>query len=751
MAADRQRKTFLSYSRVNKDFAIKLAKELKSEGFDIWLDQLDIPAGSRWDREVEKALRESEIFMIILTKSSVDSENVLDEIGYAIDNSKRFLPVLLESCEVPLRLRRFQYVDFTNKSFDDGVESAKDLLRSLIAQSTIPQASFTSPQVQVDSEHKAKEEAERLAALKTEEERLAKEKADLERRVKEEAERLYAQKAEEERQAKAKADAERKAKTEARRKAKEEADRLAAQKAEDDHNTKEEAERLAAQKAEEERLARQKAEEELAAKAKEEANRLAAQKAEEDHLAKQKAEEEQAAKAKTEKERKDKEEAARLAAEKDHKAKEEQAAKARADRDAKTKAEQKAVPFATKATPVAASSAQKKPASKGLMYGFAAILVFAVAGIGLSALLNGKNNNITTPTQTTQATVAIEATKEQATQITAPIPTATQTIIPTPIGGGTGKIAFISSGEISIMNADGSGITRLVDGYDPVWSPAVWSPDGKHIAFVRNSDDGIYIMNADGTGVTRLVDGSNPLWSPDGKQLIYADQNIFTINTDGSNVNQLTQIRGYSWAKSPAWSPDGKRIVFVKNEDNGPQGGGSTNIYTMNADGSNLLRVGAAWNIYFQTPVWSPNGKYITFTSDRDGYESIYIMSAVGFGETNLTNNYAADKMPTWSPDGKKIVFVSNRDQPSHPSNCVTNTPCIGEIYIMNADGSSQTRLTNNTSNDYEPVWSPDGKYIAFVSDRDGNDEIYLMKADGSEQTRLTNNSVDDWYPVWQP
>ena len=69
----------------------------------------------------------------------------------------------------------------------------------------------------------------------------------------------------------------------------------------------------------------------------------------------------------------------------------------------------------------------------------------------------------------------------------------------------------------------------------------------------------------------------------------------------------------------------------------------------------------------------------------------------------------------------------------------------------MNADGSSQTRLTNNTSNDYEPVWSPDGKYIAFVSDRDGNDEIYLMKADGSEQTRLTNNSVDDWYPVWQP
>ena len=337
MAADKQRKTFLSYSRINKDFAIKLAKELKSEGFDIWLDQLDIPAGSRWDREVEKALRESEIFMIILTPASVDSENVLDEIGYAIDNTKRFLPVLLEKCDVPLRLRRFQYVDFTNKSFDDGVESAKDLLRNLIAQPTIPQGVFTGAQVQAETERKAKEEADRLAALQAEEERLAKEKTDLERRVKEEAERLYAQKAEEERQAKAKADAERKAKTEARRKAKEEADRLAAQKAEEerlaiqkaeeefaqnakvererkekeDRETKAEAERLAVQKAEEERSVRQMAEEELAAKAraekehkaKEEAERLAAQKIEEDRLAKQKTEEELAAKAKTEADR----------------------------------------------------------------------------------------------------------------------------------------------------------------------------------------------------------------------------------------------------------------------------------------------------------------------------------------------------------------------------------------------------------------------------------------------------------------
>jgi hypothetical protein len=135
---EKQRKTFLSYSRANKDFAVRLARELKSEGFSVWLDQLDIPAGARWDREVEKALKECEIFMIILTPASINSENVLDEIGYAIDTGKRFLPVLLEKSDVPLRLRRFQYVDFTNKSFNEGVESAKALLRNLIAQTSVP-------------------------------------------------------------------------------------------------------------------------------------------------------------------------------------------------------------------------------------------------------------------------------------------------------------------------------------------------------------------------------------------------------------------------------------------------------------------------------------------------------------------------------------------------------------------------------------------------------------------------------------
>ena len=138
MAKETQRKTFLSYSRINEDFALKLAKELKSEGFDIWFDQMDIPPGARWDTEIEKALNEADIFMVIITPASAKSDNVLDEIGYAIDTGKRILPVLLEAATLPLRLRRFQYVDFTSKSFNEGIKSAKELLGALIDQPTIP-------------------------------------------------------------------------------------------------------------------------------------------------------------------------------------------------------------------------------------------------------------------------------------------------------------------------------------------------------------------------------------------------------------------------------------------------------------------------------------------------------------------------------------------------------------------------------------------------------------------------------------
>ncbi len=132
VAARSQPLTFISYSRADSNFALELAKELRATGFNIWLDQLDIPTGCRWDDEVEKALTQCDIFLVILTPHSIGSNNVKDEIGYAIDSNRRILPILLENAAVPFRLRRFQYVNFTGKNYDEGIEASKQLLQTQV-------------------------------------------------------------------------------------------------------------------------------------------------------------------------------------------------------------------------------------------------------------------------------------------------------------------------------------------------------------------------------------------------------------------------------------------------------------------------------------------------------------------------------------------------------------------------------------------------------------------------------------------
>ena len=132
-----------------------------------------------------------------------------------------------------------------------------------------------------------------------------------------------------------------------------------------------------------------------------------------------------------------------------------------------------------------------------------------------------------------------------------------------------------------------------------------------------------------------------------------------------------------------------------------------------------------------------PAAGRIAFTSTRDGNGEIYIMNADGSNVTRLTNNPANDDRPIWSPGGKPIAFVSDRD-----GNL--------EIYVMSADGSNQTRLTNHPARDVYPVWSPDGTRIMFVSNRDGAFEIYVMNTDGSNVVRITrtgNNILPDGQP----
>ncbi len=104
---------FISYSRVDTEFVTRLINDLTRQGLNVWMDQRNIGAGQRWDRVIQDALEACDLFMIVLSPHSVESENVLDELSFAINSNKRIIPILLQNCEIPYRIARIQFVDFT--------------------------------------------------------------------------------------------------------------------------------------------------------------------------------------------------------------------------------------------------------------------------------------------------------------------------------------------------------------------------------------------------------------------------------------------------------------------------------------------------------------------------------------------------------------------------------------------------------------------------------------------------------------
>jgi TolB protein len=267
------------------------------------------------------------------------------------------------------------------------------------------------------------------------------------------------------------------------------------------------------------------------------------------------------------------------------------------------------------------------------------------------------------------------------------------------------------------------------------------------VASDRDGDFDLYLVQDTGAGLKRLtrntvLDGS-PAFSADGRRIAFSstragNEEIHVMGANGRNVRRLTHHPGFDTA--PAWSPDGRRIAFAST-----RAGGQPELYVMDADGTNVRRLTrTARHVTDTAPAWSPDGRWIVFSSDRVSAfnAELYRVRPNGTGLRRLTHTIGSDtvlgddSMADFSPDGGRIAFTSNRDQ-------------NGEVYVMDADGGNERRLTATAGVDeFGPRWSPDGRWIVAAElTHTSPDQLVLVDAETGERRPLVRGSSADWRP----
>lgn len=307
-----------------------------------------------------------------------------------------------------------------------------------------------------------------------------------------------------------------------------------------------------------------------------------------------------------------------------------------------------------------------------------------------------------------------------------------------------------AAGEGYTLTAAAAGVPAKVSRpFDVVPSAPPWG----RIAFSGGVDEqtfGIYVMNADGSGVTRLSatppgdQAGDAAWSPDGSRIAfsYADLGIMpdstfvhVMNADGSGVVRVTGGDRYTTsAEGPDWSPDGTRLVFVSSDD------GDRDVFVINADGSGRTRLPNQPEGDAYYPAWSPDGTLIAvcIASHVGTGSALWVVPTDGSPPLRLVETTDVQEMrPAWSPDGAIISYTLYDWSTSG-----------GTIHVIASDGSGGAQLTATgaAGSTSSTTWSPDGTYIMYTGSHDGSGGLVMMRADGSNTRFVAPGSLPAWH-----
>ncbi len=299
------------------------------------------------------------------------------------------------------------------------------------------------------------------------------------------------------------------------------------------------------------------------------------------------------------------------------------------------------------------------------------------------------------------------------------------------------KMKIIVIGYIFSLAASCAPKSKQLLGH--IGRPSI-SPDGKQLAFIYAEDAAsdvweVYTADVNGENVNRLTNfkqariKKGPVWSPDGNRIAFhADINegaqLFSINKNGEDLVQLTALPGHN--VEPYWSPTGEELIF-----NAVPKDGKVKMMVMDKDGSNVR------------PLYNPDGHNwyprivhkdkVVFTSDinHEHFYDIFSMNLDGSNLQQLTSVKAINWFPEYSPDGEKIVFHSNQDDPSFSDAGDYN------LYMINADGSGMTRLTNLKGQELHAKWFPSGDKLIFEWHDEVAKGLHILNIDTGEISKV--------------